>query len=66
MINHPGASRAVGTAIGKNPVAFLIPCHRVIQESGNTGGYRWNIERKKAILGYECARLNSSEFNNPL
>jgi AraC family transcriptional regulator of adaptative response/methylated-DNA-[protein]-cysteine methyltransferase len=52
----PGASRAVGTAIGKNPVAYLIPCHRVITSSGNLGGYHWGIDRKSAIIGWEAAR----------
>ena len=58
IINHPKASRAVGTAIGNNPVAFLIPCHRVIQQSGNIGGYRWNPIRKKVIIGWEASKLN--------
>ncbi len=56
LIGHPGASRAVGTAIGSNPVAFLIPCHRVIQSSGTTGGYRWGSTRKTAMLGWESAQ----------
>jgi AraC family transcriptional regulator of adaptative response/methylated-DNA-[protein]-cysteine methyltransferase len=47
------ASRAVGTAIGSNPIAFLIPCHRVIQSSGGLGGYMWGIDKKKEILEYE-------------
>lgn len=55
-IESPGASRAVGTAIGRNPVAFLIPCHRVIQSSGLIGGYMWGPARKQAILGWEAAR----------
>lgn len=50
---NASASRAVGTAIGSNPVAFLIPCHRVIQSSGNFGGYMWGNTRKKAIIGWE-------------
>jgi len=54
-INSPGASRAVGTAIGSNPVAFLIPCHRVIQSSGTFGGYMWGNTRKTAIIGWESA-----------
>ncbi|HEX5001864.1 MAG TPA: methylated-DNA--[protein]-cysteine S-methyltransferase [Bacteroidia bacterium] len=49
------ASRAVGTAIGSNPVAFLIPCHRVIQSSGKIGGYMWGNTRKTAIIGWESA-----------
>ena len=56
-INQPTASRAVGTAIGCNPIAYLIPCHRIIQSSGNTGGYRWNPIRKKAIIGWEAAKV---------
>lgn len=58
-IDKPKASRAIGTAIGSNPVAFLIPCHRVIQSSGNIGGYMWGPTRKSAIIGWEAARLNS-------
>lgn len=54
-IGNPNASRAVGTAIGSNPIAFLIPCHRVIQNSGNFGGYMWGNTRKTAIIGWEQA-----------
>lgn len=56
QIGSPGASRAVGTAIGSNPVAYLIPCHRVIQASGKISGYRWGSIRKAAIIGWEGAR----------
>jgi AraC family transcriptional regulator of adaptative response/methylated-DNA-[protein]-cysteine methyltransferase len=55
-IDKPAASRAVGTAIGNNPVAFLIPCHRVIQSTGLTGGYMWGSTRKSAIIGWEAAK----------
>lgn len=55
-IGSPAASRAVGTAIGSNPVAFLIPCHRVIQASGSFGGYMWGTTRKTAIIGWEGAK----------
>lgn len=55
-IGHEKASRAVGSAIGKNPVAFLIPCHRVIQTSGKLGGYMWGLPRKSAIIGWESAQ----------
>ncbi|WP_394660368.1 bifunctional helix-turn-helix domain-containing protein/methylated-DNA--[protein]-cysteine S-methyltransferase [uncultured Chryseobacterium sp.] len=58
-IGHSKASRAVGTAIGSNPVAFLIPCHRVIQSSGKIGGYMWGIERKQLIIGWESSRTYS-------
>ncbi|MBC9797212.1 methylated-DNA--[protein]-cysteine S-methyltransferase [Sinomicrobium weinanense] len=57
-IQNEKASRAVGTAIGNNPVAFLIPCHRVIQSNGTTGGYRWGADRKSAIIGWEAARTD--------
>ena len=54
-IDKPKASRAVGTAIGKNPIAYIIPCHRVIQSSGALGGYRWGTDRKSAMIGWESA-----------
>ena len=54
-IGQPTSSRAVGTAVGDNPVAFLIPCHRVIRASGSLGGYRWGATRKAAIVGWEAA-----------
>ncbi len=52
-VGRPGAGRAVGTAVGRNPIAYLIPCHRVLRSNGAVGGYRWGTARKKAILGYE-------------
>ncbi|MBP1676026.1 MAG: Bifunctional transcriptional activator/DNA repair enzyme Ada [Bacteroidetes bacterium] len=58
-IGHANASRAVGTAIGSNPIAFLIPCHRVIQSSGHISGYRWGTTRKAAIIGWESAQLDN-------
>lgn len=60
-IERPKATRAVGSAIGKNPVAFLIPCHRVIQSSGKIGGYMWGNTRKSAIIGWEAAQMASAE-----
>lgn len=60
-VGNPKACRAVGAAIGKNPIAFLIPCHRVIQGSGHIGGYRWNPTRKSAILGWEAALIQSAQ-----
>ncbi len=60
-IDSPKASRAVGTAIGNNPVAFLIPCHRVIQSSGQIGGYMWGNTRKNAIIGWEAAQMDASQ-----
>src|SRR6185312_6577274 len=55
-IDNPKASRAVGSAIGDNPVAFLIPCHRVIQSTGNFGQYHWGNNRKTAMIGWEAAK----------
>lgn len=55
-IGHPDSARAVGLAVGANPVAFLIPCHRVIQQSGKLGGYHWGETRKQAIHAWESAR----------
>ncbi len=57
---HAGASRAVGSALGRNPVAVLIPCHRVIRKLGEFGNYRYGAARKKALLGWEAAYLSST------
>ena len=57
-IGNPKAARAVGTAIGANPIAFLIPCHRVIQSNGKFGGYMWGAEKKMAIIGWEASKTN--------
>lgn len=61
QIDKPKAARAVGTAIGSNPIAFLIPCHRVIQSSGVFGGYMWGPNRKAAIIGYEAAQIDNQD-----
>lgn len=58
-IGQPKASRAVGTAIGRNPIAFLIPCHRVLRQTGDLGGYRWGLARKQAMLAWEGVREES-------
>ncbi|WP_225026797.1 methylated-DNA--[protein]-cysteine S-methyltransferase [Xinfangfangia pollutisoli] len=55
-IGHPTAHRAVGTAVGRNPISFLIPCHRAIRRDGGLGGYHWGLPRKRAILAWESAR----------
>jgi AraC family transcriptional regulator of adaptative response/methylated-DNA-[protein]-cysteine methyltransferase len=60
-IQHHNAVRAVGTAIGQNPVAFVIPCHRVIQSSGGLGGYHWGLTRKQAMIGWEASRAVGME-----
>jgi AraC family transcriptional regulator of adaptative response/methylated-DNA-[protein]-cysteine methyltransferase len=56
MIDSPKASRAVGSAVGDNPVAFIIPCHRVIQSTGIMGNYHWGSSRKAAMIGWESAK----------
>lgn len=58
-IGHPKASRAVGSAVGANPIAVLIPCHRVIQSSGVFGMYHWSPARKAAIIGFEAASIQN-------
>jgi AraC family transcriptional regulator of adaptative response/methylated-DNA-[protein]-cysteine methyltransferase len=55
-IGHPNAARAVGNAVGANPIALLIPCHRVLRQNGDLGGYHWGEARKHAILAWEAAR----------
>jgi len=59
-IGKPTASRAVGTAIGNNPISYLIPCHRVLRSDGGIGGYRWGIERKLVILGKELCKTDKA------
>ena len=58
-IGQPSAVRAVGNAIASNPVAFLIPCHRVIRKNGGIGGYMWGVVLKQAMLDWEIARRNA-------
>jgi AraC family transcriptional regulator of adaptative response/methylated-DNA-[protein]-cysteine methyltransferase len=59
-IGAPKAARAVGAAVGANPVSFVVPCHRVIGQNGTLTGYHWGLARKRAILGWEAARLASA------
>ncbi len=58
-IGHPRAVRAVGTAVGRNPIGFLIPCHRAIRTGGGLGGYRWGLPVKRAMLAWEAARTEA-------
>ena len=53
----PTAARAVGAAVGKNPVSFVVPCHRVVGKSGELTGYHWGITRKRAMLGWEAGKV---------
>ena len=55
QVGRQSAVRAVANAVGANPVAWLIPCHRVIRSTGELGGYRWGLERKRLLLGWESA-----------
>lgn len=55
-IGHPAAVRAVGTAVGRNPISFLIPCHRAMRRDGGLGGYHWGLTTKRSILAWEAAR----------
>ncbi len=57
-IGKPGASRAVGQAVGSNPVAWVIPCHRVLRRDGALGGYHWGVDRKRAMLAWEWSRAS--------
>ena len=59
-ISAPKASRAVGTAVGKNPVSFVVPCHRALGKDGKLTGYHWGITRKQAILGWEAGQVSAS------
>ncbi len=54
------AARAVGSAVGRNPISFVVPCHRVLRKDGGLGGYHWGVTRKQAIIGWEAGRLGSS------
>ena len=60
-IGHPKAVRAVGTAVGRNPIALLIPCHRALRKDGSLGGYHWGMAKKRAILAYESARRDAND-----
>jgi AraC family transcriptional regulator of adaptative response/methylated-DNA-[protein]-cysteine methyltransferase len=58
-IKNPKASRAVGAAVGKNPVSFVVPCHRALGKDGKLTGYHWGITRKQAMLGWEAGQLGA-------
>lgn len=58
-LGSPKASRAVGAAVGKNPISFVVPCHRVLGRSGDITGYHWGLTRKRAMLGWEAGRVEA-------
>ena len=62
IIERPNATRAVGTAISQNPIAYLIPCHRVIRETGEMGGYKWGKSKNPLINGYEQIKLSNTQL----
>ena len=59
-VGHPAAMRAVGTAVGRNPISFLVPCHRALRKSGALGGYHWGLPVKRAMLAWEAAREDAA------
>lgn len=59
VVGHPTAQRAVGTAVGRNPISFLIPCHRALRRDGGWGGYHWGLPQKRAMLAWEAARAEA-------
>jgi len=59
-IRAPKAARAVGAAVGKNPVSFVVPCHRVVGKSGELTGYHWGLTRKRAMLGWEAGQVGAA------
>ena len=64
-IGNPNAVRAVGSAVAKNPISYLIPCHRIIRKIGEFGNYQGGPARKKAILAWESARLENKDEHGP-
>jgi AraC family transcriptional regulator of adaptative response/methylated-DNA-[protein]-cysteine methyltransferase len=64
-IGRPSAARAVGTAVGRNPLSFVVPCHRVLGKGGSLCGYHWGLTRKRAIIGWEAGVLAGGEGDRP-
>jgi len=58
-IHNPKGARAVGAAVGKNPIAFVVPCHRVVGKGGDLTGYHWGLTRKRAMLGWEAGKVGA-------
>jgi AraC family transcriptional regulator, regulatory protein of adaptative response / methylated-DNA-[protein]-cysteine methyltransferase len=68
IANHlgkPTASRAVGSAVGRNPISFVVPCHRVLRGDGSLGGYHWGLTRKRALIGWETGRVSAGVDRKP-
>jgi AraC family transcriptional regulator of adaptative response/methylated-DNA-[protein]-cysteine methyltransferase len=58
-VRAPKAARAVGAAVGRNPISFVVPCHRVVGKSGGLTGYHWGLTRKRAMLGWEAGKVSA-------
>ena len=59
-LGQPTASRAVGSAVGRNPISFVVPCHRVLRGDGSLGGYHWGLTRKRALIGWETGKTSTA------
>ncbi|MGF1649044.1 MAG: methylated-DNA--[protein]-cysteine S-methyltransferase [Hyphomicrobiaceae bacterium] len=59
-IGKPTAARAVGSAVGRNPISFVVPCHRVLRGDGSLGGYHWGLTRKRAMIGWEIGKVSAA------
>jgi AraC family transcriptional regulator of adaptative response/methylated-DNA-[protein]-cysteine methyltransferase len=59
-LGQPSSARAVGTANGRNPISFIVPCHRALRGDGTLGGYYWGLERKRAMIAWEAARAGAN------
>jgi AraC family transcriptional regulator of adaptative response/methylated-DNA-[protein]-cysteine methyltransferase len=59
-LGNPTATRAVGSAVGRNPISFVVPCHRVLRSDGGLGGYHWGLTRKRALIGWETGQVNGA------
>jgi AraC family transcriptional regulator, regulatory protein of adaptative response / methylated-DNA-[protein]-cysteine methyltransferase len=64
QLGRPSAARAVGSAVGKNPISFVVPCHRVLGRSGALTGYHWGLARKRAMLAWEAAKEGSHDLRD--
>ena len=62
LTGNPAAVRATASAVGANPVSYLIPCHRILRSSGELGGYHWGVERKKALIAWDSARAGTTDI----
>ena len=62
LTGNPAAVRATASAVGANPVSYLIPCHRILRSSGELGGYHWGVERKKALIAWDSARAGATDI----